>query len=251
MMVPRLGYDDSYKNIKRFSCFVDKSLVLHKAPILETLHFKLGKTCGGEDIPKWIRAADKSSVRELIIQIDSSSRLVPIKLPKSLYMDCRMLVTLKLSNVIIVDVSSHVSFPSLKSLFLVSVKYPGDKFLTSLLSNCNVLEDLVLEQCPNDNVITFTIRVPSLKSLVLHTSRHIYEDDDAHGCVIDAPSLELFDLCDYDGNFGSLRIICQRWKRQILKSLITFFQGIFWGLLLQPSVSIYVYSLQRYKLLFL
>ena len=41
MMVPRLGYDDSYKNIKRFSCFVDKSLVLHKARILETLHFKL------------------------------------------------------------------------------------------------------------------------------------------------------------------------------------------------------------------
>ncbi|CAL9217413.1 unnamed protein product [Arabidopsis halleri] len=201
MMVPRLVYDDSYKNIQRFSRFVDKSLVLHKAPILETLHFKLGKTCRDEDIPKCIRAADKSSVREVIIEIDSSSRPSPLILPKSLYTECRMLVTLELNNVVLVDVSSHVSFPSLKSLVLVSVKYPGDEFLSSLLSSCHVLEDLVLEQCPDDNVITFTIRVPSLKSLVLQTSRHIYEDDDPHGCVIDAPSLEYLDICDDDGEF--------------------------------------------------
>ncbi|XP_020868799.1 probable FBD-associated F-box protein At1g32375 [Arabidopsis lyrata subsp. lyrata] len=201
MMVPRLVYDDSYKKIERFLRFVDKSLVLHKAPILETLHFKLGKRCRHEDIPKCIRASDKSSVREVIIEIDSSSRPSPLILPKSLYTECRMLVTLKLNNVILVDFSSHVSFPALKSLVLVSVKYPGDEFLSSLLSSCHVLEDLVLKQCPDDNVITFTIRVPSLKSLVLHTSRHIYEDDDAHGCVLDAPSLERLDIRDYDGEF--------------------------------------------------
>lgn len=204
LMVPRLVYVDSYENIRRFSKdFVDRSLVLHKAPILETLHFKLGLTCRAEDIPMWIRAADdKCSVRELIIEIDSSNRASPMTLPKSLYTECRRLVTLKLNDVILVDASSHVSFPSLKSLVLVSVKYPGDEFFNMLLSNCHVLEDLVVEQCQDDdNVIIFTFRVPYLKSLILHTSRSIYEDDDAHGCVIDAPSLERLDIYDHLGQF--------------------------------------------------
>nr|VDC79435.1 unnamed protein product [Brassica rapa] len=41
--VPKLVYDDSYQNIDdvgRFSRFVDRSLILHEAPV-ETLHFKL------------------------------------------------------------------------------------------------------------------------------------------------------------------------------------------------------------------
>lgn len=70
--VPRLEYDDSYQSIeyRRFSCFVDRFLFLHEAPVIETLHFKLGKTCGAEDIRVCIRAADKCCVRELILEID-------------------------------------------------------------------------------------------------------------------------------------------------------------------------------------
>ncbi|EOA38943.1 hypothetical protein CARUB_v10011349mg [Capsella rubella] len=186
MMVPILFYDDtSNKNIRSFSDFVDRSLVLHKAPIVETLHFVLFY------IPVCIRATNKDSVRELIIEIDTSSRqsLPPIILSTSLYTECRMLVKLRLNNVILVDASSEFSFPSLKSLELKSVKYPGDEFLKLFLSNCHVLEDLVVLQCPDDNVITFIIRVPSLKN------------DDAHGSVIDATSLERLDIHDTHGEY--------------------------------------------------
>ncbi|KAJ4870712.1 putative FBD-associated F-box protein [Raphanus sativus] len=165
--VPRLEYDDSYQGTeyRKFSRFVDRFLFLHESPVIETLHFKLGKTCGGEDIRVWIRAADKCCVRELIFEIDASSNdSPPIVLPSSLYTRCIMLVTLKLNKVILEDTSSSIAFPSLKTLSLVSVEYPGDEFVSSLLSSCHVLEDLHVEQCSSDNVTIFNVRVPSLKN---------------------------------------------------------------------------------------
>ncbi|KAJ4867147.1 putative FBD-associated F-box protein [Raphanus sativus] len=185
--VPRLEYDDNYHSIEygRFSRFVDRFLFLHEAPaiVIETLHFKLGKNCGAEDIRVCIRAADKCCVRELIFEIDgglASSESPPIVLPSSLYAGCRMLVTLKLSKVILEDVSSSISFPSLKTLSLLSVEYPGDEFVSRLLSSCHVLEVLHVEQCPSDNVTVFTVRVPSLKN---------------------TPSLEWLDIVDHREGF--------------------------------------------------
>ncbi|XP_019086761.1 PREDICTED: putative FBD-associated F-box protein At5g50270 [Camelina sativa] len=194
-MVPKLIYDDdSYKDIDygRFLRFVDWSLLLHKAPILETLHFKLGQTCSVEDIPLWTSVADNRSVREMIIKIRSSSSASPTIIPRSFYTGCRILVTLELNDVILVDASSPISFPSFKKLSLKSVKYPGDDFLKRLLSGCPVLEDLAVVQCADDNVTTFTVRVPSLKRLLLEKSLEVKGD----GFVIDTPSLESFDIAD-------------------------------------------------------
>ncbi|CAL9243803.1 unnamed protein product, partial [Arabidopsis halleri] len=203
MMVPRLVYDDSYQNLEygSFSRFVDKSLFLHEAPVIETLHFRLGKTCGSGDIRVWIRAADKCSVRRLIIEFESSSSASPAILPRSLYTGCRVLAILKLSKTVLVDVTSPISFPSLKRLILISVKYPSEEFVQRMLSNCPVLELLYVEQCPDDNVTIFTIRVPSLKTLILRKSldKRTGSED---GFVIDAPSLESLDILDdYRGGF--------------------------------------------------
>ncbi|KAL0673346.1 hypothetical protein Bca4012_001327 [Brassica carinata] len=161
--VPRLEYDDSYQSIEygRFSRFVVRFLFLHEAPVIETLHFKLGKACGAEDIRVWIRAADKCCMCELIFGINaSSSESPPIVLPSSLYTGCRML-------------------------------HPGNEFVSSLLSSCHVLEELHVEPCLSDNLTVFTARVSSLKSLVLHASKEMY------GFVIDAPSFEWLDIVDY------------------------------------------------------
>ena len=78
MLVPKLVYDDSYQNIKhgkfsqlwmmvsellydnqnikyrKFSRFVDRSLFMNEAPVIETLNFKLGKICGSKDLQMWI-----------------------------------------------------------------------------------------------------------------------------------------------------------------------------------------------------
>ncbi|CAH2069745.1 unnamed protein product [Thlaspi arvense] len=178
-----------------------KSLVLHEAPVIETLNFRLGKTSfGPEDIRVWIKAAHKRCVRKLIIEIDGSLRKSPAILPRGFYTDCRVLVELKLNNAVLANVSSSVSFPSLRCLNLLSVKYPGDDFVKRFLFGCPVLEHLVVEQCRDDNVTVFAVRVPSLKSLlVLKSSNRV--KNVAFGFVINAPSLERLDIVDDKGGF--------------------------------------------------
>ncbi|CAH8279858.1 unnamed protein product [Arabidopsis lyrata] len=79
---------------------------------------------------------------------------------------------------------------------LESIKYPGgDEFVNRLISSCPILEDLVVKRCENDNVTIFNIVVPSLKSLVLHESWDKFVAE-AHGFLLDAPSLELLEVFD-------------------------------------------------------
>lgn len=192
MMVPKLIYDVNYQNIEygRFSQFVYSSFVPHEAP-LDTLHFKLGQESNPFDIGIWITIAVNRCVLELIIEMDCSSSVNPLVLPMILlYTGYRMLVTLKLNNTILLDDSYMPSFSTLKSLSLLSVKYPGDEFVKRLLSNCHVLEDLVVERCLHDNVTIFTVRVPSLKSLVLRASEE-RDLDNEDGFVIDYPYYEI------------------------------------------------------------
>ncbi|XP_019095864.1 PREDICTED: probable FBD-associated F-box protein At1g32375 [Camelina sativa] len=204
MSAPKLIYDDSYHNVEygrfSFSRFVDRSLFMHEAPDIETLHFKLGQLCGSKDLRMWIRAADKGCVRELVIEIENKT---PVTLPRSLYTCCRMLVTLKLRNAVLVDDTNPISFPSLKKLSLESMKYPCDEFANRILSSCPILEDLVVEQCPDDNVAILSIRIPSLRSLFLHKSDQIVNEN-AHGFLIDAPSLECLDIVDYSHGFRTI-----------------------------------------------
>ncbi|KAG7606294.1 putative F-box domain, FBD domain, leucine-rich repeat domain superfamily [Arabidopsis thaliana] len=198
MFVPKLIYDDNYQNIEfeRLSRFVYRSLLLHEAPVIETLHFIIRPKSNVVDIGVWTRTAVKRCVRELIIEMDcSSSSTAPVMLPRSLYSGCSILVKLKLKKVVLVDVTSPFSFPSLKELSLKSVKYPDEEFVQSLLSNCPVLESLVVKQCPNDNATIFTVKNSSLKSLVLENQDLRYNDIGA-GYVIDAPSLEKFKIRD-------------------------------------------------------
>lgn len=135
-----------------------------------------------------MRCADKRCVRELTIQVDTFTDKDSVLLPWSLYSGgCRMLVTLNLSNAVLVDdFTSPISFPSLETLSLKSMKYPSGEFVKNLLSNCHVLEDLVVEQCQADNVNIFTVIVPSLKSLVMKTLDNRVGND-TQGFVIDAP----------------------------------------------------------------
>ncbi|XP_010476311.1 PREDICTED: probable FBD-associated F-box protein At1g32375 [Camelina sativa] len=200
MLVPKLVYDDGYNDLKRerFIRFVDRSLLLHEAPVLETLHFKLGKTCDVQDFRVWIRDAHKLCPRELIIEIDNHSENdTPVTLFRSLYKCFRMLVTLKLSYAVLVnDLSSDISFPFLKRLSLKAMGYPDDDFVVKLLSSCPVLEDLDVTLCTFDNVVILSVRVPSLKTLVVS----ILDEGkllDVYGFVIDTPNLECLKIDDY------------------------------------------------------
>ncbi|KAF3575907.1 hypothetical protein DY000_02033493 [Brassica cretica] len=160
LSVPRLVFDDQDIEYGKFSRFVDRYLIVNDASDIETLHFKLSRTYAAQDIIVWMRAANNFTVDEMIIEIDSSSCASPVILPKFLYTECTMLVTLKLNSVILADFSSPI----------------------------------------DDNVTLFTVRVPSLKRLVLHTSEN-RDRDDSDGFVINAPCLEYFNIIDHKGGF--------------------------------------------------
>lgn len=150
MFVSRLEYkDDDMFQEGRFLRFLYSSLLLHQAKVLESFTLKLGGNSRGIDLGVCVTPAVNRSVREMVIEIDASSTETRFILPRSLYTTgSRTLVTLKLQNALLVDVSETVSFPSLKTLSLISMKYPRDAFFRTLLSSCPVLEDFVCSQMP-------------------------------------------------------------------------------------------------------
>ncbi|KAL0644335.1 hypothetical protein Bca4012_042625 [Brassica carinata] len=109
----------------------------------------------------------------------------------------------ELNRVILLDVPSQFTFSSLVKLRLLSVIYSDDESFSRLISNCPVLEELAVETCPQDNVVTFTADLASLKSLSIgNTVRENPPND--HLFVIHSHSLKRLSIVDY---FGELDLI--------------------------------------------
>ena len=178
--------------------FVNRSLLLHRAPVLESFSLKVDTfQVSPLDIGVWVRTAVSHGVREL--KLDYTTNEDPIRLPRS-FCTCQTLLVLKLKNASLVGFSSSVCFQSLKTLHLLLVTYSDEKSLETILSSCSRLKDLVIECCPNDNVFIFTINVPSLQSLSLNRSAKYYRNN-CLGFVINAPSLKYLNIRDYRGSF--------------------------------------------------
>ncbi|AED96749.1 FBD domain [Arabidopsis thaliana x Arabidopsis arenosa] len=78
------------------------------------------------------------------------------------------------------------------------MKYPGgDEFFNTLISSCPILEDLVVKQILNDNLAIVTVRVPSLKRLVLNQEVKNVVKSIANGFVINTPALECMNIVDF------------------------------------------------------
>ncbi|CAA7017387.1 unnamed protein product [Microthlaspi erraticum] len=184
--------------------FVEESLQLHKAPILELLAIELGPRCPvNVDVEKWIVDAVDRRVRELGLVLNWSSK--PTSLPTSLY-TCDTLVKLYLSYKILVDVPSPVCLPSLKTLFLQHVVYKDEDSLVRLLSNCPVLTQLGVDRHHHDNLRNFTIKVPYLEYLLYDYVELGEVDNQVIGgsLVIDSPALKIISLRDFSEDSCSL-----------------------------------------------
>lgn len=86
-------------------------------------------------------------------------------MPKRLY-TCNTLKELTLASKILVDVPFQAFLPSLIKLELLKVVYKDEDSLFRLLSSCHVLQTLIVDRNMDDNVIKFSVKVPSLKTLV-------------------------------------------------------------------------------------
>ncbi|ESQ47200.1 hypothetical protein EUTSA_v10028332mg [Eutrema salsugineum] len=179
----------SESEYKRLKCFLDRNLPLHRAQVIESFrlgfyypHFEPG------DIRLWVLTVVSRYIRELDIFYVNYKNKQDI-LPSNLY-TCKTLVTLKLRRRILVDVPRVVCLPCLKTLHLQDVRYSSEDSLQRLLSNCSVLEDLLVKGCEDDNMRKFIVIVPSLKRLKLDTLYDLEE------IVIHTPCLEYLKL-DY------------------------------------------------------
>ncbi|XP_020871480.1 putative F-box/FBD/LRR-repeat protein At5g62970 [Arabidopsis lyrata subsp. lyrata] len=153
-----------------------------------------------EDIKLWVEIAVSRCVQEPSVDFYPFKENPNALLPSSLY-TCKSLVTLKLRYNILVDVPHVFSLPSLKTLCLERVTYADGESLQRLLSNCSVLEDLVVELCTGDNVRKFAVIIPSLLSLSFWMSAGHCA---AEGYRIDTPSLKYIKATDLSKSFSGL-----------------------------------------------
>ncbi|XP_010512960.1 PREDICTED: putative F-box/FBD/LRR-repeat protein At1g22000, partial [Camelina sativa] len=160
-----------------FGWFVDKSLQHHKAPKLVRLVVELGPQCPPVDVVdvrKWVGKAVNHGVKRLDFSLLWTGE--PTSLPESLY-TCDSLVSLTLSNQILIDISFPPSLPSLSFLKLAYVVYKDEESLARLLSSSPVLKQLVLiRPAKDDNLTNVTVKVPSLKCLTYLTEEEEEEE---------------------------------------------------------------------------
>ncbi|EOA24113.1 hypothetical protein CARUB_v10017345mg [Capsella rubella] len=197
MWLPKLDYGSSYDSPsqrEKLRCFLEKNLPLHRAPVIESFRLDLisSKHNSPESIKLWVVLAVSHCLRELEVIYDNYQRK-PNILPSNLY-TCKSLVILKLQGDILVDVPRMVFLPSLKTMHIRSVRYLNEGSLQRLLSNCPVLEDLLVDLSVGDRIGKLTVAVPSLQSLSLYVPNSY----DVDGIVIETPSLKYFKLLDHN-----------------------------------------------------
>ncbi|RID74166.1 hypothetical protein BRARA_B01278 [Brassica rapa] len=187
-------YCDRNADHGRFVSFVDRSLLLSTAPVLESLQFNIRRKCSDIDIGFWIRTAVKRGLRELSFDYWPHNTInEPSKLPQSLF-TCGTLVVLKLTDVSLVDVTFPVCFQLLKTLQLSCVIYLDDETPQKLLSSCKILQELDVNRVKNDNVTVFSIKVPSLQKLIFDGKWGTH--DGISEFVMNAPSLKFLEIND-------------------------------------------------------
>lgn len=148
-LLPRLNFEDRWVDdhhsdriLRTLSSdFIFATLLLHKAPVLESFILHKHFACSALQIEFWVRFAVDRFVRCLKIDFSYLDYHCLIRLPSILFR-CETLETLKLINVTFLEVPSRVSFHSLKKLMLMSLRYPDEESFIRLISASPVLEDL-------------------------------------------------------------------------------------------------------------
>ncbi|CAN6971696.1 unnamed protein product, partial [Brassica rapa subsp. trilocularis] len=188
--VPRLEYEDIVSNTnseqKSVWWFLEKSLQLHKAPILESLCIQLKEICPTNvDVAKLVGQAVDRSLRRLLFHLSWLAK--PTSMPNILY-TCETLTELELFNKIILDIPPSVCLPSLAKLYLFCVLYKDDVSLVRLLSNCPVLRILLVIRSEEDgNVKKYTVKVPSLEEFTYLYKRPLSLAENTRSLVLDCP----------------------------------------------------------------
>ncbi|CAH2064109.1 unnamed protein product [Thlaspi arvense] len=186
-MVPKLKFVSAENVIK--------SLLLNKAPVLESFHLKTNFGDARDRIETWLAIAFARKLRELLLEVDSEhDDLVTLSSVLFSYNDTLEILVLR-SCYIHLEFPTRVRMLCLRKLHLYGVLLNDEASVCNLFGGCPVLEDLVVHQIKNINVGTFTIEVPSLQRLTIYQRKSSsLEGKEKGGYVINAPSLRYLSI---------------------------------------------------------
>ncbi|CAL9247104.1 unnamed protein product [Arabidopsis halleri] len=196
-MVPKLKFDYKFHPLADmdahvFSENVYRSLSLHKAPVLESLHLTFEGRTDCMDVGIWIATAFARRVRKLVLVSVYYEEQIVI-LPSVLFSYNDTLEILKLKYAIDLEFPPRVCLKSLRKLYLYEVQFKDEESVSNFLSGCPSLEDLVVHRYSNADVENFTIVVPSLQRLTIKDLNQEGGNGDG-GYVINAPALKYLDI---------------------------------------------------------
>ncbi|CAH8385331.1 unnamed protein product [Eruca vesicaria subsp. sativa] len=218
-LVPKLDFHDGSYRYHATSAapsdFITKFLELNISPVLETFHLNLcnRRDYAPETLEKWVNVAVARNVLDLNLLYYYCCDFIPF--PMSLYTHETLLV-LRLQGTSIENVPSKTCFRSLKTLSLQDMRFSNDQTVERFLSCFPVLEALVIRRWIADNVKTYSICVPSLKSLEVEYLVCGYQDPRYdHGYVINAPCLKYLRIVDHFSGFCSFVNVPERLEAKI------------------------------------
>ncbi|XP_024013841.1 FBD-associated F-box protein At3g49020 isoform X2 [Eutrema salsugineum] len=198
-MVPKLEFDfeDHKSEHYTVSEIVCRSLLSHKAPVLESLSLIVRDKSEALDVGIWVGIAFSRHVRELVLDLwyescDEGGGLV--KFPSVLCSCSNTLEVLKLEWSIL-DLPSWVCFKSLRELHLYYVEFKDDESVFNRSCGCPSLQDLVVRQSFGMAMETYTFAVPSLQRLTIVDE---FQGQGEGGYVINAPSLKYLNIKGLD-----------------------------------------------------
>lgn len=180
-----------------FLSFVDSFLGFNSQSCLQSFKLKYDSSGHGEPeialIRGWINNVVRRKVKYFEVSDDSCGSY-DFQMPPTIY-TCENLVYLKLVGLLLAS-PKFVSLPSLKVLRLSLVNFADDKALETLISQCPVLENLIIYRSFCDD---FEFTCVSSQSLLSFTHVSDSEDGLVENLVvaIDAPKLKYLRLSDH------------------------------------------------------
>ncbi|AEE78487.1 FBD-associated F-box protein [Arabidopsis thaliana] len=194
-LVPNLKFDSKYHYHYTFSDNVFRSLISHKAPVLDSLHLKVEDKDDALDVGILIGIAFSRHMRKFVLKITLLEESF-VRFP-SAWCSCNdTLEILELKYCILLDFPSLVCLKSLRKLYLYHVRFNDEESVCNLLCGCPSLEDLVVHRHSTTDVESYTIAVPSLQRLTIYDD---YYGEGVGGYVINAPSLKYLNIDGFNG----------------------------------------------------
>ncbi|XP_059664739.1 F-box/LRR-repeat protein At4g14103-like [Cornus florida] len=171
---------------KLFIDFVYQVLLLRNVWDMNKFRLKYINKSSASHINAWVATALSRKVRELDLFINNADGNI-LRLPGDLFISTTLvLLSLRLTTRVSLNVPNLVSLNSLKILHLHSVGFSDEDTLHRLISSCHVLDDLSIQDCLWRNTGVVNISSSSLKSLIMKT---MFIDDKCK-IVLNTPNLQ-------------------------------------------------------------